>query len=132
VLSNLLHYNRSLFVVKGGNIVFVFVIVTASAEVRCPRNASNVFADDWASQQCGQHQEHLSAGGFYELFLQHPSTERFDMLCRYIHCSLACKSCETCGYRHCVGVCSNVCVVARVVLSGGGKLRGAVLYFLVT
>ena len=64
------------------NIVFVFVTVTASSNVRCPRNASNVFADDWAAEQCIQHEQHLSAGGFYELFLQHPSAERFDMLCR--------------------------------------------------
>ena len=61
------------------------VIVTESAEVRCPRNSSNVFADEWASQQCGHHEHHLSAGGFYELFLQHPTAERFDMLCRYLH-----------------------------------------------
>ena len=66
----------------GDNIVFVTVTVPASAEVRCPRNASNVFADEWASERCGQHEQHLSAGDFYELFLQHPTTDRFDMLCR--------------------------------------------------
>jgi len=59
------------------------VAASLSAEVRCPRNSSHVFADDWATVQCMQHQEHLSVGAFYDLFLQHPSVERFDMLCRY-------------------------------------------------
>ena len=65
---------------------FVFVTVTESAEVRCPRNVSNVFGaeDEWSSEQCGQHEQHLSVGRFYELFLQHPTVDRFDMLCRLV------------------------------------------------
>ena len=76
-------YNCS-FLFNCANVIYRCFVVTASAsaQVRCPQNVSNVFADEWASQQCGQHEQHLSAGGFYELFLQHPTTDRFDMLCR--------------------------------------------------
>jgi len=64
-------------------VLMVVVVVSASADDRCPRNASNVFDDEWSSGQCGQHEQQLAAGRFYELFLQHPSPDRFDVLCRY-------------------------------------------------